>query len=266
MDMLNNCRLINIVWIERGIILILIEYFVRNYSKLKDKIIIVEITKYRDLFQLLFPKLRFSRFIKDSKNNFYVNIRRIIKYQDIIIDYLDNYDRVIYGKKIDIVPWYDINDILIIYYFNKEKLLSVEKYKNEYLEFSKCLRGNYNGHIWDLVREKQILTLYTNKINKRFEWNKLFYIINTFFKKNLYDNSLERVFDIPRNHKPLVMSNLEDLEIPIMLPMLPIPIVKKKEVHEVIDVSKDLNEEKLKEILEVFNEKLKLINEILLEN
>jgi len=42
----NKCKIINIVWIERGIILSIIYIIIKNYSKLKDKIIIFD----NDLF------------------------------------------------------------------------------------------------------------------------------------------------------------------------------------------------------------------------
>ena len=71
-----------------------------KYNVLLKKIIIIENSKYITILKILFPKLKFKK--NDMKNNnkyFYFNIRKIIKQQDIIIDYLNNYDNYINTNK-----------------------------------------------------------------------------------------------------------------------------------------------------------------------
>jgi len=193
-----NCNPINIVWIERGIILVLIDYFINNYKFLLKKNVIIDNKKYRQFFRLLFPKLVFNKYTSHSNNNFYVNIRRIIKQQDIVIDYLDNYDETIPSNNVNLVPWFDINDILIIYYHNN-KNTPVNKYRLLFNQLI-CQRGNINnsGFSWDVMREKQVLVNYT-KINPQINWNKIFYIINTFFRKNLRKNIINHYIYMPYN-------------------------------------------------------------------
>jgi hypothetical protein len=83
--------MINIIWIDRGIILTIIYYILKYYKKILNKNIIINNHIYREFVSFLFPKLKFSKFEKHKSNNFYFNIRERIKDQDIFIDYLKNY-------------------------------------------------------------------------------------------------------------------------------------------------------------------------------
>ena len=123
----NNCKLVNIVWIERGIILSLISYIIDNYIKLLEKTIIIDNKNYRHFLSIIFNRLKFKEFTKHKSHYFYFNVRKIIKDQDIIIDYLNN-NEFVYADKINLVPWYDMNDPLIIYE-RKDDKLSLTKYK-----------------------------------------------------------------------------------------------------------------------------------------
>ena len=70
----NQCKMINIVWIERGILLTLIYYIIKKYDNLKNKIIIIDNLKYIKLLNIFFPKLKFSIFKTHKSSNFYFNI------------------------------------------------------------------------------------------------------------------------------------------------------------------------------------------------
>jgi hypothetical protein len=126
-----------------------------------------------------------------------LNIRRILKKQDVIIDYLNNYDDYINTKMIDLVPWYDGDDILTIYIVDKKESLSVNQIKQNLLNFSHCNRGNYFGHVWDMVREKQILVNYVTRINPHLNWNQMLMLINAHFKKYFRYNMVNRILQIP---------------------------------------------------------------------
>jgi hypothetical protein len=153
----NTCTIVNTVWINKGIFLTILYYILKKYDILLDKIIIIDITRFRLLFRLLFPRLTFKKYEIDNKNNFYFNIRKIIKNQDVIIDYLNSYDSFIPTKKINLVPWFDMNDILISYTYNKKKKLYIDKYLNFIINFNKCRRGNYNNQIYDKFIENNII-------------------------------------------------------------------------------------------------------------
>ena len=96
---------INIVWIERGIILRIIEYIINKYELLSKKTIIVEDKRYRMILRNIFPTLVFSKYKEHTDINFYFNIRRIIKNQDVIIDYINNYNSHIFGENIHLIPY-----------------------------------------------------------------------------------------------------------------------------------------------------------------
>ena len=166
-----NCKFVNTVWIEKGIILTLIYYIIKKYEILLKKTIIIDNTKHRILMKILFSELKFSKFISDSNNNFYFNIRTINKKQDIIIDYINNYDDFINTKKIKLVPWYDMNDILIVYEYDSKKKLYIDNIKNFIINFNKCRRNNYNNEIYDKFIENKI-------INKYFLFNNLIDLVN----------------------------------------------------------------------------------------
>ena len=204
-----NCKLVNTVWIERGIILTILYYLIKKYDLIINKIIIIENTKYRILFKLLFQELKFEKYEKDNKNNFYFNIRKIIKKQDIIIDYLNNYDDFIYTEKIKLVPWFDMNDILVSYIYDSNKKLNIDKYLNFIINFNKCRRGNYHNDIYDKIMENKIFDLYL-KNNKNMNINNLNDIINNYIRDD-YTNTINN-YIIPLQEKKIYKIDLSKLE------------------------------------------------------
>ena len=105
----------NIIWIDRGILIIIIDYINKTYYKLLDKIIIINNKYYRQALKILFPNLKFSKFLFHNNNNFYFNIFNIIYNKDIIIDYLHNYNKYIPTYKICFVPWNNLNNNFILF-------------------------------------------------------------------------------------------------------------------------------------------------------
>ena len=183
----NQCKLVNIIWVDRGILLRIIYYILLLYDKLTKLKIIIDNSKYIDFLKTIFPKLKFYKYTKHTKRNFYFNIRKIIKKQDIIIDYLSNYDEYISTLKLRLIPWYDMNDPLIIYHYNKEYKMYINNYAKLVTEFSSCNRANFGGYIWDLVIENKILNNYINfdiDIDVYFNKKTIVKLINSFFKNN----------------------------------------------------------------------------------
>lgn len=187
----NQCKMINIVWIERGIILTIIYYIIKKFNDIRNKTIIIDNQRYIDFFKVLFPTIKFSKFKKHKSQNFYFNIRNIIKKQDIVIDYLDNYDNTIRTNKISLIPWFDMNDILITYEYDKNKNMNCNKIKKYIKEFSYCKRGNYNNQIWDSYVEnyifKKIAIFY-----KDIDINLLINYFNNFVKSNYTNMVIEK--------------------------------------------------------------------------
>ncbi len=166
-----NCFPYNIIWIDRGIILIIIYFILKKYDKLLDKIIIIDNTIYRHFINYLFPELTFKDYTIHTKQNFYFNIRNIIKEQDIIITYIKSINYKLKCKKVKLVPWFDMNDPLIAFETSKnlKEDYNINLFKMHMNNSLLCKRGNYvNGVSWDLFIEYNILKKYALKNNIKF--------------------------------------------------------------------------------------------------
>ena len=205
-----NCTLINIIWIERGILYTIIYYLIKYYDELINKIIIIDNKQYRKMLKILFPKLKIESYDinKTSNKYFYFNIRRIIKNQDIIIDYLRNYE-YINTTKINLIPWYDMNDILVVYKYNPKYKKNIKEYTEFINEFSRCRRGNYNNMIWDMNMEIKILSRYI-KFNKKLSNLDVFNFINNYIKSN-YTNTVNNYY-IPYQIDKIVYVNQPNIQ------------------------------------------------------
>ena len=175
-NLLNNCKIVNIVWIDRGIILSIIYFILKYYDELVDKIIIITEDMYRIYVKSLFPKLKIEDYEKHRSKNFYFNIKKIIRNQDIIIDFVKNYKISINTSKIYLVPWFNMYDPLIAYRLDNIEKIKIDKYILFINNFSKCSRGNYFNNIWDVFMENKIMIQY-NKFNPK---NSLINQINLF--------------------------------------------------------------------------------------
>lgn len=192
--MSNTCVNYNIIWPERGIILTIIEHITENYKKLLNKTIIIENEKYRNFIALLFPELIFKNSTHKSNKNFYFNIRKIIKKQDVIIDYLNNY-QTIKGSDINVLPYFDPDDIIVKFVVSKNNI-----YQHELLNLVNNMnRCNFRntGHIWDIIREKAILSKYNKYINNNITVKHFISILNKYFKKTLLKNNSTQIIPLP---------------------------------------------------------------------
>ena len=190
---MSNCLNYNIIWPESGIILSVIEHIIQNYKKLSNKNIIIENKKYRTFIESLFPNLTFKNSTFKSTKNFYFNIRKIIKKQDVIIDYLNNYNKI-KGSDISIVPYFDPNDIIVKFSVSKNIIYNYELL-NLVNNMNRCNFRN-TGYIWDIFREKEILTLYTKYINSNINTNYINLLLNKYFKKTLIQNTSPKILPI----------------------------------------------------------------------
>jgi hypothetical protein len=245
-----ECKLVNIVWIERGILLTIIYFVLKYYYKLENKIIIVDNQNYCDFLNYIFKNLTFKKYKKHKSNNFYFNIRKIIRHQDIIIDYIHNYEEIINTKRLYLVPWYDMNDILVAYKYNKHRYVKVKKYKRFIDIFSKCRRGNYNNMIWDMFIEFETYKKY-NKFNSNFNIIDVFNSLNNVIMSNYTDTVDKKYYYIP------IINNVPVYSQPTIINVASIEnIVKdkpddKKQNDAVVD------------LLKLMNNKLGSISEIL---
>ena len=282
----SNCKLVNTVWIEKGIIITILYYLIKNYDLLLNKIIIIDNVRYRILLKSLFPKFIFSEFTKNNKKNFYFNIRKIIKKQDVIIDYINNYENFINTKKIRLVPWFDMNDILISYIYDPKEKLYIDKYINFIINFNKCRRSNYNNSIYDQVMENKVF--YDYLINKNININNInLQELNKLIEKfiNKYTDTINNYL-IPIEVIDKKKKNNRDAKIAMKVIELLDKInniqkisqsnknIQMEKDNEIIinNIKKELEEKSkkkntilLKNFIEIVDKKISLINNILIE-
>ena len=186
---LQNCNLVDIVWVERGIILMMIYFIIKNYNNLEKKKIVINNKKLRNFFNNIFSNLKFvDDYKKNKKDFFYFNIRSIQKNQDIIVDYLKNYDEYVPTKKAWLIPYYDLNDPLIIFKYDKSKKLDADL-EREIIKNFTCERGNYQNSntYWDIYFENSIL----NKA-KSFGLLNIQELINNYFLDSFIDTNVKK--------------------------------------------------------------------------
>ena len=248
---LNNCRIVNIVWIDRGIILSIIYFILKYYDELVNKVVIITEDMYRIYVKSLFPKLKIKDYKKHKSNNFYFNIKKIIKNQDIIIDFVNNYKESINTSRVYLVPWFNMYDPLIAYRFKNEEEMKIDKYIPFINNFSKCLRANYSNNIWwDILVENKIMIRY-NKFNPT---NSLINQINLF---NHF---------IIKNYKYLTYSSIQYPKV-FYKNVIPVDVTNYlKKISSLEDKIKHIeinSQQKMDNLIDILNNKIKLINNLI---
>jgi len=245
-----NCRLINIVWIDRGIVITIIYYLLKYYKKIINKNIIIDNKLYRKFLRYFFPELKFKKYTIHKSNNFYFNIRKVFRNQDVFIDYISNYSKYIHTSKLRLVPWYDMNDPLISYVYNKERKLKIYKYKIFIETFSSCRRGNYNNLLWDIFIENNIF--YKFKKHKPLTNMKDMYFVFRYYILLKYKFSyFIKKIEYPKIYyvkQPILIDNKNVLE------------AEYKDVIKNLEVK---NEKNINNLINLLNEKIKLVNDIM---
>ena len=183
----NNCRISYVIWNDRGIILSIIYMILKKYKKLKNRILIINNKTYRTIIKQLFPELNVDRYREDDKDNFYFNIRSVIKEQDVYIDIIKNYDKYVHTKKIYLLPWYDMNDPLIVYSYNSKYKIRIQKFIDYIDMFTKMKRCNYNGSLWDTTIEYNIFKKY-NMVKPSDNIKTVYSMFNQYVMKNYHSN------------------------------------------------------------------------------
>lgn len=253
-NLLNNCKIVNIVWIDRGIILSIIYFILKYYDELIDKIIIISEDMYRIFIKSLFSKLKIEDYKNHKSNNFYFNIKKIIKNQDIVIDFVKNYKQTINTSKIYLVPWYNMNDPLIAFRIENKFLKKIDKYTTFIDNFSKCSRANYLNNIWDVLMEHKIMTLY-NKFNPTDLLMNQINIFNQFIQKN-YQYLTYPLIQYPKIYYQNIIQK-ESPEINIIVNKV------EEKYKDTINKMKIDNDQKMNDLIDILNNKIKLINNLI---
>lgn len=178
-----KCNMVNMVWVDRGIILTIIKCITKFYGEIMNKNIYIENDMYRNIISKIFKNMSFTN--KVGKNTFYFNIRKIIKKQDIVIDHIKSNVGFINGSSFMLVPYYDNNDPLIAYKYNKKNIKDVNLILSSINSFSRCERGNYNDTIWDYYIEYYIINKYCNFFNNS-KYNNVVQFINNYLNHTYF--------------------------------------------------------------------------------
>ena len=156
----------NIIWENRGIALGIILYLITYYNKMINKRIVIKNDKINYVIKTLFPNFK----IRSSGKGFKIIIKSNNN-GNLIINNLNNLDHI-YAKKVRILPWYDKDNPMVMFRYNKKKKYDLDKLKDDLMEFSEGERhmiysfGNiieqyYGFKIWDTNMEFNILTMHS---------------------------------------------------------------------------------------------------------
>ena len=216
-----NYKLVNIVWNDRGIKILILYNILKYYNKIKYKNIIIENKDYRIFAKKMFPELKIIKFNKykiDYKNNFYFNIRKKLVKKDIFIDYLYNYnDKKIPTKNVYVIPWFDINDTIISFRYTRKTVLDFYDEYNKIIYFANNFRS-YNNKLWDNIVEFNVLNRYkivNYIININLVYIKFFNLLKKYYREiqqsYIFDNNKEiESFKINDNDKEIESSKIND--------------------------------------------------------
>lgn len=261
-NLLNNCKIVNIVWIDRGIILTIIYFILKYYDELINKTIIIIEDMYRIFIKSLFPKLKIKDFKKHRTNNFYFNIKKIIKNQDIVIDFIKNYKQSINTPKIYLVPWYNMYDPLIAYRIDNKQMKKTNKYIDFINNFSKCVRANYLNNIWDLLIENKIMISY-NKFNPTITLMNQVNLFNHFIKTN-YQYLTYSSMQNPKIFYTNIIPRTNSFNVnPQSVGSCSSHIVKINNLEDQIKNIEIDNQQKMNDLIEILNNKINLVNKLI---
>ena len=159
----------NLEWEDKNIILSLFLYLTLNYRELKDKVIIINHQFFMSIAKEFFFKLTFKHNDKNKyKNKVHIYIKEISKKSGLYINNIHNFESI-YNYKISLIPWYDIQNPLIMFYKEEGKqVMDKDDVYKSIIKFNKHLRyKNYNVvglnkyrcpvKVWDSYYEIEIM-------------------------------------------------------------------------------------------------------------
>ena len=166
---INNAA--NIINSEKSIIIGIIYYILKNIKKIQNTNIFIKNNTIRLIIQKLFPDLNIvDTFIKSSycihirTNNLFSNC------SNIYIDYLKNYNKYICSNKVKLLPWFDSDDPIVLYEYNKKYKFNISKITKKISNIT--LNRYKDGILWDNVTQNYIFSLY-EKYNKTINYKKI---------------------------------------------------------------------------------------------
>jgi hypothetical protein len=158
------------IWEDKGIIIGIFAYITHNHNELINNTIIINNNIYGSIIKMFFKELKFKKKIKSHyKNPFFINIKsNTLPHRDLYINNLNNFIQI-NNKKVRVLPWYDIdNPIIMFYHKNNGRYIDKDKLNEDILYFNNFIRYEEYGvpgktktncviDCWDTYYEMKIL-------------------------------------------------------------------------------------------------------------
>jgi hypothetical protein len=227
---------------NKGILLALI-YFINNkYNKLTNKIININLNKYKNILKILFSDLKFSNksdsFNKPNTFNININTKEIVDLNIIYIDFLDK----INANKVYIVPWFDGDNPLIMFSkSNKEQ--NIKSIRAKIFEWDNCSRtqsyenfNNYDEFIENIILNKYI------ELNNKWSYKDLInYINKSLSNEVIVQKIIKKKIEIPTPYIVPVPNNYLNKNPNIPKYNLPSPLVNNKTTNNYLNKNPNIS-------------------------
>lgn len=268
-----KCKIKNIIWENKGIVLSIIRLLLNNYELIKNKTIIIDNKKMRKIIRKLFKKLSVEK-IQNNENNIdehylVFNIKNNIK-NGVIINNLKNLNSI-NAKKVILLPFFDPDNPIVMYVHNEKYNIDMDEIKKMINDFNGCDRGkkygkkNYitskcNLRTWDVYAEYKILVEYKNKYGASIDY------LYDYISKNIMD-------DMCYENKVVVVP----IKVPVKVPVyVPYKVTEQadcslyennikqllKEIEQLKFVKPNNCQDYIK-LMEIFTKKFEVLNDII---
>ncbi len=205
---------------HKGILLSLILWISKNQSKLSNKSIKINLSKYLTPLIKLFPNLNFSTNSMSNQKTFDIQIQSQLL-GDLNIGFIYIYSKI-NAKKVYLAPWSDAENPIVMFLLDKKKQ-DIKKIKNQITEYN--IKSNLNE--WSIKMEEKVLDLYFRSSNVYTSIDKLKKYVESLFSQVIIKKK----------------SELKNLVMPNYIPNF-IPIVFSTDYRKQIEQIKEMIEKK----------------------
>lgn len=219
--MSNNCINKYTFWEDKAILLGIILFLTKYSSKITYKTIFINNKKIKKILKVLFPKMIFTS--NENNNLFYINIKNSNRH-NLVINNIDNLiDSNIKTKKIYKLPWYNKDNPIVMYYYNKKyDNYNLNKFKlklDKFTKYNRLLNYKTNNNIickcskintWDCYYEHKILNKYCKKFGNNV--NNIYNFISSHLMNNIFSlNQINYINNQLKNNLIIKNSQLNNM-------------------------------------------------------
>ncbi len=249
---------------HKGILLSLILWITKYQSKLSNKLIQINLSKYQIPLAKLFPNLKWISSLNSNQKIFNIQIQSQLL-GDLNIGYIDTYTKI-NSAKVYLAPWSDPDNPIVMFVPNN-KTQNIQKIKSQIVSMDKTQTQKLT--LWSSQIEQKIFDQYFKTSNVFTSINQLVKYIESLFnqviikKKSQLKNLVMPNF-IP-NFIPIVFSTNYRNQIDQIKEMIEKKenkykdLIKKEEPSLNINPNKEIKD--LREIIELLNQNIKMLEE-----